>query len=110
MAHKVRLFNRHWHLPKSRPIRIGLGIVLIAGGLLGFLPVLGFWMLPLGLLVLSVDIPIVRRWRRQVTLWWYRDKTEPEPTSSQGTPPSSVRVPGLRRWIKRHSGRRGLAG
>ena len=49
MAHKVRLFDRHWHLPKSRPIRIGLGIVLIACGLLGFLPVLGFWMLPLGL-------------------------------------------------------------
>jgi hypothetical protein len=86
MAHKVRLFNRHWHLPKSRPIRIGLGIVLIAGGLLGFLPVLGFWMLPLGLLVLSVDIPIVRRWRRQITVWWHRDKkTERDLPSSQGT-------------------------
>jgi hypothetical protein len=77
MAHKVRLFNRHWHLPKSRPIRIGLGILLLAGGLLGFLPVLGFWMIPLGLLVLSVDIPIVRRWRRQVTVWWHRRKGEP---------------------------------
>ena len=42
MAYKVRLFNRHWHLPQSKPIRIGLGILLIAGGLLGFLPVLGF--------------------------------------------------------------------
>ena len=52
MAHKVRIFNRHWHLPKSKPIRIGLGILLIALGLLGFLPVLGFWMIPLGLLVL----------------------------------------------------------
>jgi hypothetical protein len=78
MAHKVRLFNRHWHLPKSRPIRIGLGIVLIAGGLLGFLPVLGFWMLPLGLLVLSVDIPVVRRWRRQVTVWWHRKNGKPD--------------------------------
>ncbi len=84
MAHKVRLFNRHWRLPKSKPIRIGLGIVLIAGGLLGFLPVLGFWMLPLGLLVLSVDIPIVRRWRRQVTVWWHRDKkAEPEAASPE---------------------------
>jgi hypothetical protein len=54
MAHKVRIFNRHWHLPKSKPIRIGLGILLIALGLLGFLPVLGFWMIPLGLLVLSI--------------------------------------------------------
>ena len=49
MAPKVRLFNRHLHLPKSKPIRIGLGILLIAGGLVGFLPVLGFWMIPLGL-------------------------------------------------------------
>jgi hypothetical protein len=74
MAHKIRVFNRHFHLPKSRPIRIGLGILLVACGLLGFLPVLGFWMIPLGLLVLSVDIPIVRRWRRQLAVWWHRDK------------------------------------
>jgi hypothetical protein len=76
MAHKVRLFNRHWHLPQSKPIRIGLGILLIAGGLLGFLPVLGFWMIPLGFLVLSVDLPVVRRWRRQLTVWWHRRKGE----------------------------------
>jgi hypothetical protein len=74
MAHKVRIFDRHWHLPQSKPIRIGLGILLIAGGLLGFLPVLGFWMIPLGLLVLSIDIPIVRRWRRQLGVWWHRDR------------------------------------
>jgi hypothetical protein len=76
MAYKVRLFNRHWHLPQSKPIRIGLGILLIVGGLVGFLPVLGFWMIPLGLLVLSVDLPIVRRWRRQLTVWWNRRKGE----------------------------------
>jgi hypothetical protein len=74
MAHKVRIFDRHWHLPRSKPIRIGLGILLIAGGLLGFLPVLGFWMIPLGLLVLSVDIPIVRRCRRQLAVWWHCDR------------------------------------
>ena len=78
MAHKVRIFDRHWHLPRSKPIRIGLGILLIAGGLLGFLPVLGFWMIPLGLLVLSVDIPIVRRWRRQLAVWWHRDRKNGE--------------------------------
>jgi hypothetical protein len=74
MAPKVRLFDRHFHLPQSKPIRIGLGILLVAGGLVGFLPVLGFWMIPLGLLVLSVDLPVVRRWRRQLTVWWYRKK------------------------------------
>jgi hypothetical protein len=31
-------------------------------------------MIPLGLLVLSVDIPIVRRWRRQLAVWWHRDR------------------------------------
>jgi hypothetical protein len=76
MAPKVHLFDRHFHLPKSKPIRIGLGILLIAGGLLGFLPVLGFWMIPLGLLVLSVDLPVVRRWRRQFTVWWHRKKDD----------------------------------
>ena len=72
MVHKVRVFKSHWHLPRSKPIRIGLGILLVAVGLLGFLPVLGFWMIPIGLLVLSVDLPVVRRWRRKLTVWWHR--------------------------------------
>jgi hypothetical protein len=90
MAPKVRLFDRHWHLPKSKPIRIGIGILLVVGGLVGFLPVLGFWMIPLGLLVLSVDLPIVRRWRRQLTVWWHRRKGEPDDAPGEdgqgGTP------------------------
>ena len=84
MAPKIRLFDRHWHLPQSKPIRIGLGILLVAFGLFGFLPVLGFWMIPLGLLVLSVDLPIVRRWRRQLTVWWHRRKGEPEEPDCSG--------------------------
>jgi hypothetical protein len=79
---KVKIFDRHWHLPQSKPIRIGLGIILVALGLLGFLPVLGFWMIPLGLLVLSVDLPIVRRWRRQVTVWWHKKRGDPEEGSA----------------------------
>jgi hypothetical protein len=90
MAYKVRLFNRHWHLPQSKPIRIGLGILLIVGGLVGFLPVLGFWMIPLGLLVLSVDLPIVRRWRRQLTVWWNRDKKDTSTNNASGSPRNSI--------------------
>jgi hypothetical protein len=42
-------------------VRVPVAICLIPGGMLGFLPVLGLWMLPLGLLMLSVDVPILRR-------------------------------------------------
>lgn len=47
--------------PAARWIRIPAGLLLIAGGFLGFLPVLGFWMLPLGLLLLAIDIPLLRK-------------------------------------------------
>jgi hypothetical protein len=43
--------------------------VLVLGGLLGFLPVLGFWMVPLGLVILAVDFPIVRRLKRRLEVW-----------------------------------------
>ena|SRR3954464_14275061 len=61
-------------IPSSKPLRIALGIALCIGGLLGFLPILGFWMIPLGLMVLSIDVPAVRRLRRRVALWWGRRK------------------------------------
>ena len=43
-------------------IRGFLGILLILGGVMGFLPVLGFWMIPLGIALLATDIPPLRRW------------------------------------------------
>jgi len=42
-------------------VRIPLALVLILGGLLGFLPLLGFWMVPLGVLLLAEDVPLLRR-------------------------------------------------
>ena len=65
-------------MPGTRLGRTMLGCALIAGGLLGFLPILGFWMLPLGLLVLSQDFASVRRFRRKWTVrlvrrWRARD-------------------------------------
>ena len=76
-AHReIRIANRTFHLPQTRSTRILLGIGLIIGGLLGFLPILGFWMLPLGFLVLSQDIPLARRWRRRMTVAWARRRKE----------------------------------
>ena len=47
--------------PSSRVVRIPLALLLIAGGFVGFLPVLGFWMIPLGLLLLAQDVPFIQR-------------------------------------------------
>ena len=78
----VKVGQRHMPLPRSRLLRILLGTVLFICGLLGFLPVIGYWMIPLGLVVLSVDIPIVRRWRRRVEVrfgrWWQRRREAKE--------------------------------
>ncbi len=41
-------------------LRIPLAIALMIGGVLGFLPVLGFWMLPLGIVLLAIDLPWLR--------------------------------------------------
>ena len=67
-------------LVESRPgvvLRVPLAALLIAGGFLGFLPILGFWMIPLGLLILAIDLPLLRpavsaamiRGRRRLSLW-----------------------------------------
>jgi hypothetical protein len=45
----------------SRWIRIPIGVLLIVGGIFGFLPILGFWMLPLGGLLLALDIAVLRK-------------------------------------------------
>jgi hypothetical protein len=58
--------------PRSRAGRIATGTALIGGGILGFLPILGFWMVPLGLVVLSHDLAFVRRRRRRAAVWWSR--------------------------------------
>lgn len=45
-------------------LRLVLGLMLIAGGVLGFLPILGFWMIPLGIGVAALDIkPFLKLWR-----------------------------------------------
>jgi hypothetical protein len=64
-------------VPRSKAGRIATGTVLVGGGFLGFLPILGFWMVPLGLVVLSHDLSFVRRRRRRATVWWYRRNKAP---------------------------------
>ena len=52
----------HWasrHLPPG--LRALCGIVLMVAGVFGFLPILGFWMLPIGAVLVAMDIPPLRR-------------------------------------------------
>ena len=53
-------------------VRILIGLALILGGVFGFLPVLGFWMIPLGLAVIFIDAPAVRRIWSRLRNWWNR--------------------------------------
>ncbi|CAN7511518.1 hypothetical protein [Mesorhizobium sp. LjRoot246] len=71
-ARKISVFGREFKMPRSRGSRITIGILLTIGGILGFLPILGFWMVPLGLLVLSYEFALVRRHRRRFVIWWER--------------------------------------
>jgi apolipoprotein N-acyltransferase len=67
---KVSVLGREFVMPQSRMARIAIGAVLVVLGCFGFLPVLGFWMIPLGLLILSYEFATVRRWRRRSSVWW----------------------------------------
>lgn len=51
--------------------RTVLGSVLIIGGVFGFLPILGFWMIPLGGALIALDIPPLRR---RLIAWLDRDQ------------------------------------
>jgi len=59
-GHRLRRLRRRVQVWSGRRLPPGLralaGLLLICGGLLGFLPVLGFWMLPLGVAVAALDL------------------------------------------------------
>jgi hypothetical protein len=74
---RLEMFGRGFNLPQGRWQRIALGGALIVGGVLGFLPILGFWMIPLGLFVLSLELASVRRLRRRLIV---RFSKRPEKT------------------------------
>ncbi len=73
-GHTVELLGRSFRLPGNRLARMAVGIAFVIGGVFSFLPVLGLWMLPLGLVILSIDLAFVRRWRRRTEVKWGRRK------------------------------------
>ncbi|WP_428393360.1 hypothetical protein [Lichenicoccus sp.] len=60
----------HWlRRPSSGWLRVPAGLFFIVGGLLAILPVFGLWMLPLGVVLLSEDIPALRHWTGRRLAW-----------------------------------------
>ncbi len=53
-------------------IAVPAGALLVAGGFFSFLPVLGLWMLPLGLWILGPHVPIAERASRRILRWTAR--------------------------------------
>jgi hypothetical protein len=55
--------------PSARWARIPAGILLVLGGCLAILPIFGLWMIPLGLILLAEDMPLLRRLRGRALDW-----------------------------------------
>jgi hypothetical protein len=75
-------------------MRIPAGLLLIGGGVFGILPIFGLWMLPLGLLLLAEDVPLLRRARDRSLDWIKRHRphwfaNDPESRSRARLPHSS---------------------
>ena len=64
--------------PSSRLVRIPLAVLLILGGIFSILPVLGLWMLPLGLLLFAQDVPMLRPPLIRLLAWVERKWLERE--------------------------------
>lgn len=68
--------------PGAGWVRVPLAAALILGGFVGFLPILGFWMLPIGVLLLAEDFPVLKRPTLRalgaVQGWWDRRRGRAE--------------------------------
>jgi len=90
---KFRQLKRH----PNRGLRISIGMLLILGGILGFLPIVGFWMLPLGLILLAADFQWAKRLYARGILWhrhwrhWRQHRTATKPQETGGGSKSNQR-------------------
>jgi len=69
LPQRLRRTLRSLRQPSRRWLRIPAGLLLILGGLLAILPILGIWMLPLGLVLLAEDVPVLRSLRSRLLDW-----------------------------------------
>jgi hypothetical protein len=97
---------------QNRWVRVPAGVALTVGGSLWFLPVVGLWMLPIGLATLAVDVPPMQRpmtrvlgyVNRRLEVWrgdGASDTTEPSPDVGVETKRSQKRRFSKLTWRKR---------
>ncbi len=76
--------------PSARLLRLPAGLLLMVGGLLSFLPILGIWMLPLGLMLLAIDIPALQTPIAGIILrgerWWALRQRRKRQARAKATP------------------------
>jgi 4-alpha-glucanotransferase len=69
MPRFIRRFVLWLRRPELRWVRLIVGVLFVLLGCVGFLPVLGFWMVPLGLILLAQDIQFLQRPILSAILW-----------------------------------------
>ena len=84
LARAVRWLRR----PEAILVRIPVAIVLVLGGFLSFLPILGIWMLPLGLVLIAQDVPFLRPPMARM-LAWFDSKLPVRPEPAKDKAPTS---------------------
>lgn len=62
--------------PSSKYVRLPVGVLLVGGGVFSFLPVLGLWMLPLGLVLIAQDVPVLEKPTARALGWVERKWVE----------------------------------
>jgi hypothetical protein len=81
--------------PSLRWVRVPAGVLLIVGSFASILPFFGLWMLPLGLVLLAEDVPLLRRARDRILDWIERRRphwfaSSGRESESQASPPHST--------------------
>ncbi len=61
---------------ERRTLRIIAGFLFVLGGFFSFLPLLGIWMLPLGVVLLAEDIPLFRGLSARLFAWMARRRPD----------------------------------
>jgi hypothetical protein len=66
---RVSQFIRWLRKPSSFAVRLVVALLLIVGGLFSYLPILGLRMLPLGLLFIAQDVPLLQKPLVKASAW-----------------------------------------